>query len=152
MTPEGLNFINYLQEIPGKVRIVEYDKVFTNNVCISRVELRETALNEAEIEMARYHIKNGCPEIVITHNEGDDVPRGLPYEHLYYSVPPDAVELGIDKYYKKNNENSFQGVYVGLTEPRLREKLREEEAKENYEMCAEILKYAESKGFDLNKN
>ncbi|MBO2546107.1 hypothetical protein J0871_16950 [Salegentibacter sp. BDJ18] len=34
-------------------------------------------------------------------------------------------------------------------EDRLREKLREEEARENYEMCAEILKYAESKGINL---
>lgn len=169
MTPEGLNFINYLQEIPYKVREVEYAKVYTNNMRIARVELRETALNEAEIEMAKYHIKNGCPEIVITYEEGDRLPspsksNGIDYTHITideaanldctdYEIPKNFKVKGwwVSGRYQENQENSFHGAYEGLTEDRLREKLREEEARENYEMCAEILKYAESKGFYLNR-
>lgn len=160
MTPEGLNFINYLQEIPYRVRLVEYDRVYTNNVHISKIELRETSLNKSEIEMAIYHIKNGCPEIIITYNEGDRLPQpsppgGVDFSKIYvdeasnYVAPKNFKVNGwwVSGHYQENQENSFHGVYEGLTEDRL----REEEARENYEMCAEILKYAESKGVDLNR-
>lgn len=156
MTPEGLNFINYLQEIPYKVRLVEYDRVYTNNVRISKVELRETSLNVAEIEMARYHTKNGCPEILISYKKGDDIPPNDVNEQALYDKRVELRHALAPKPENKiavtfSQKELLEAEFSYFDESRLRAKLREEEARENYEMCAEILKYAESKGLDLNR-
>lgn len=60
---------------------------------------------------------------------------------LSYSLNHEIISTGIDF----GNTDSHNDI----SEKRLREKLKEEEAKENYEMCAEIQKYAKSKGINL---
>ena len=54
-----------------------------------------------------------------------------------------------ENFYVYGTDFGNSASHDDISEERLREKLKEEEAKENYEMCAEILKYAESKGINL---
>lgn len=158
MTPEGKLFIFELEEQPNKIKFIEYEQVSDNNLRIKKVELRLSQLTPKELRITKFHIITGCPEISVTYDIGDaekDFTTILVDESLIEEVPPypnheiDIKDWHVAKHFQKSRKNSFQGAFNGLSEKYLREMLLKEEAKENYEMCAAILKYAESKGFHL---
>jgi len=166
MTPEAERYLRSLvKENPSVI----YEWLEQQGQ-IERVTLKFTEMSQKEIELALIFAKNGSPEITVEWREGDVVRRcissnpsrsnGLNFTEIFtdecqdlYMVKP-VSEKSFNNWFASGGNKKGGITVIGLngdlSERRLKQRLLEEEAKENYEMCAEILKYAESKGFDLN--
>lgn len=105
-------------------------------------------LTTSEEEKIKYLILNGAPTLTIErrHNQIFGEFPNLEYNCVPFKNPVLGYEFGFQK--GKNIDTSFER----MSKSRLRETLFAAEREENYEECAKIIKYAEGKGWDLNKS
>jgi hypothetical protein len=156
MTREAENFLRSLIELNPSV-MYEWKE---ERGRITSVKLKRSELSEKEIEMAMFFSKNGSPEIAVEWREEDGGPRGLSFNHLIIDdFVDEALEFDVEafKYFhvaRKSGRNPWVTGTVGLefmSKNGLIQELVIAEKEENYERCAEILKCAESNGWELKK-
>lgn len=155
MTPEAKI---YLQElfIKDSSKFMELCGEYRKG--ITHAILNQAALTAEEINKLVSLAKNGSPTITIEYREGY-VRTPIPSPGFKENENFGNHIKDLKNYYfikEKQKEDTKTISYSefcpmgDISKKRLEQRLREEEEIENYEMCNEILKYAKSRGIDLN--
>lgn len=166
MSPEAQKYIIELYKQDPR-KFFEFTSNSRNE--ITAAILNERSLTPTEIEKIHYFIKNGAPTLVMEFR-GD----GFDYQHIFIDESlidrmsnPDEIEfakrvaskpLMVKFPNKKPVEINFTELeqkhieWSWCSRNDLKIRLISAEMEENYEECAQLQKYAESKGWDLKEN
>jgi hypothetical protein len=157
MTPEAQKYLRALRHKDSrKFFEIEEDTKHGITFCI----LNQSYLSGEEEENIWNFRDNGNPKIMIEFRDPEFHPNSFSVSMNDFERFPDPK---LDEFFKTlddaplvfihgDNFDKWRTSPDGTNEDRLKFRLIKSEMEENYKECQEIMKYAESKGWDLKKN